>query len=297
MTRIGSLLLLLGLASGLIWAARQSSGPVDTAWARTHDKTLRQILGLRPDARLDFKTARRDPKEPEYYLAQFDVVQGIRRYPLAFYVSQDAKRVMINEEDGSRREYDLEDPFRTFREQIQLASAPALGPAEAPLTVVEYLDYTCGYCRAFFTTEEKPMLERYGNKVRLVIKQFPILSEASTHAAHAAVCAQRQGDDKFWALHDLFFQENDEVKRGREGIVALAGKAGLNAGTLGRCMDEPATHEAVSRDFEEARRLGLEATPSFFINGRPLGGLLAPERFFAVLDEELKSAESRQSSQ
>src|SRR5512145_1820838 len=77
MTRIGSLLLLLGLASGLIWAARQSSGPVDATWARTHDKTLRQLLRLRPDVRLDFKAARRDPQEPEYYLAQFDAVQGI----------------------------------------------------------------------------------------------------------------------------------------------------------------------------------------------------------------------------
>ncbi len=290
MTRIGSLLLLLGLATGLNWAARQSSGPVDASWARTHDKTLRQVLGLRPDARLDFKTARRDPKEPEYYLAQFDVVQGIRRYPLEFYVSRDGKRVVLD------REYDLDDPFRTFREQIQLETAPALGPADAPLTVVEYLDYTCGYCRSFFLTEEKPMLERYGDNVRLVIKQFPILSEASGHAAHAAVCAQRQGDDKFWALHDKFFEENAEVKQGRAGILVLAGQVGLNSTALSRCMDEPATHEAVARDFEEGRRLGLEATPSFFINGRPLGGYLNPERFFAILDEELQTAQSKQSS-
>ena len=179
---------------------------------------------------------------------------------------------------------------------MRLDTAPALGPSDAPLTVVEYLDYTCGYCRAFFMTEEKPMLERYGDKARLVVKHFPILTEASTHAAHAAVCAQRQSNDKFWALHELFFQENDKVKQGRAGILALAGQAGLNAATLGRCMDEPETREAVSRDFEEARRLGIEATPSFFINGRPLGGYLGPERFFAVLDEELQSVQAKNSS-
>jgi predicted DsbA family dithiol-disulfide isomerase len=292
MTRIGSLLLLLGLASGLIWAARQSSGPVDATWARTHDKTLRQLLRLRPDVRLDFKAARRDPQEPEYYLAQFDAVQGIRRYPLAFYVSRDGKRVVMDEGEF-RREYDLADPYRTFREQIQLEGAPALGPAEAPLTVVEYLDYTCGYCHAFFENVEKPMLERYGSKVRLVIKHYPILSEASGLAAHAAVCAQRQSEEKFWALHTKFFEENAQVKQGRVGILALGGKVGLNEAALNRCMEEPATHDAVARDFDEARRLGLEATPGFFINGRPIGGYLPPERFFIVLDEQLQDAQSR----
>ena len=130
MTRIGSFLLLLGLATGLNWAARQTSGPVDAAWARAHDKTLRQIFNLRPDARLDFKMARQDPKEPEYYLAQFDVVQGIRRTPIQFHVSQDGKRVVLD------REYDLDDPFRSFREQIQLEGAPALGPSDAPVTEI-----------------------------------------------------------------------------------------------------------------------------------------------------------------
>ena len=122
------------------------------------------------------------------------------------------------------------------------------------------------------------------------------MSEASGLAAHAAVCAHRQGEDKFWALHDKFFENDAQVKQGRAGILALAGEVGVNPAAISRCMEEPLTHDAVARDFEEARRLGLEATPGFFINGRPLGGYLTPERFFALLDEELKEAQARRPS-
>ncbi|HXE75555.1 MAG TPA: thioredoxin domain-containing protein [Candidatus Xenobia bacterium] len=295
MTRIGSLVLLLGLASGLIFAARQSAGPVNAEWARTHDAALRKIMRLRSDARLDFRTARVDPSNPNYYLAEFDAVQGVTRYQLEeFRVSRDAQRVAFKERDGSYRlEYDLADPFRAFRDQIQLAGAPSRGPAEAPLTVVEYLDYTCGYCHLFYQTEEKAMLQRYGANVRLVIKHLPILSSASAQAAYAAVCAHQQSEDKFWALHDKFFENGNQVKQGRAGILALAGQVGLNATAMGRCMDDPATHEIVSRDLQEAQKLGLEATPGFFVNGTPLTGYLRPESFFAFLDEELRAAQSR----
>jgi len=290
MTRIGSLLLLLGMAAGLIWMGRQTSaaGPIDAGWARSNEVQLRRVLNLRPNMQLEYKKVIEDPKAPQYYVVQFDIVTGDKKQAIELYVSRDGQRVMAD------REYDLADPFRAVREQISLEGVAGTGPADAPVTIVEYLDYNCGYCRLFFNTQEKDLLQRYQGRVRFVIKHFPILSPTSNDAARGSFCAWQQGEDKFWALHDKLFQEPKRVKEGKAGVRALAADAGLDVAALGRCMEEEATKQAVQRDFIEGQKLGVNGTPNFFINGRRLGGYVAAESFFRLIDEEVQFAQPAQ---
>ena len=290
MTRVGSLLLLLGMAAGLIWMGRQTSaaGPIDAAWARSNEVQLRRVLNLRPNMQLEYKKVIEDPKAPQYYVVQFDIVTGDKKQAIELYVSRDGQRVMAD------REYELADPFRAVREQISLEGVAGTGPADAPVTIVEYLDYNCGYCRLFFNTQEKDLLQRYQGRVRFVIKHFPILSPTSNDAARGSFCAWQQGEDKFWALHGKLFQEPKRVKEGKAGVRALAADAGLDVAALGRCMEEEATKQAVQRDFTEGQKLGVNGTPNFFINGRRLGGYVAAESFFRLIDEEVQFAQPAQ---
>ena len=186
-------------------------------------------------------------------------------------------------------------PFQHIREQISLENVPARGPADAPVTIVEYSDYTCVYCRRFFETQEGPLFERYSGKVRLVYKNFPLtgLRAWSQDAALAGACAFRQGNDRFWALHEKLFHEAPRLREGRPLYLELGRDAGLDLPAFTTCLDKRQAMPDVTRDIEEGDRLGLNGTPTLFVNGRPVEGLIPTGRFFQVVDEALAVAQRR----
>lgn len=293
MNRLGSLVLVLGFVLGVVWAGRQAArtagSAVDASWAARHNSHLRRVLNVPPSVKLEFKRAEAAAGS-DFTVVVFEVEDEQRRYPLELYVSRDGRRVLYD-----NRIYDVDDPFSAIREQIRLDNAPGRGPAEAPLTIVEYSDYTCVYCRRFFLTLEKPLFERYPGQLRLVYKHFPLaeLRSWSEDVAVAAACAFRQGNKPFWALHEKLFPEAPRLREGRTVLLELAQGAGLNLPAFRRCLDGRDTLLEVARDVREGERLGVQGTPTFFINGRPVPGLLPPEHFFQIVDEELAAAESR----
>src|SRR3972149_4458421 len=197
---------------------------------------------------------------------------------------------------GRRLPYDrvsrLDDPFRANREKINEENAPARGPAEAPVTIVEYSDYTCGYCRQFFEQRGEPLFERYGGRVRFVYKHFPLvgLRAWSEDAALAGACAYRQGNDRFWALHSTLFQSPARLKQGAPALVGLARDAGLDVPAFKMCLEKRETQADVQRDVAEGDALNVQGTPTFYVNGRPIEGLVPAEEFFAIVDGELAAA-------
>lgn len=287
MDRIGSFLLVVGLLAGVWWAARQgSTGAVNKSWAATYTQELRRVLNLPPTVELEFKSSRRGSEAGEA-VAVFDAVEGEARDSLELAVSADGTQLFY---EG--RTYKLADPFRAIRESISLENAPARGPLDAPVTVVEFSDYTCGYCRQFYLTLEKPLLERYGDQMRLAYKHFPLAEQRawSEEAAVAAACAYRQGNEQFWAYHERLFQEADRLKEGRPLLLALASKAGLESASFRRCLAGRQGLVDVARDLDEAERLGVAVTPTFFVNGRPVYGFVRPEYFFYIIEQELTAA-------
>ncbi|MGH7753647.1 MAG: DsbA family protein, partial [Gemmatimonadales bacterium] len=277
MSRFSSIVLVLAFLLAIGWAARRHSsgageaagGPVDARWAAAHHAPLRRALNLPPSIELKFKEVG-ESRVPDYHLLVFELVSGDRSRRLPLYVSRDAERVLYD------RVYELADPFKPIREQIQVEDAPVRGPADAPVTIVEYSDYTCGYCRKFFETLEEPLFERYGPKVRLVYKNFPLtgLRSWSEDAALAAACAFRQGNQPFWALHEKLFRETPRLRAGRPVLVELAGEAGLNLPAFTGCLHQRQAAPDVARDVQEGDRLGVQGTPTFFVNGRPIAGLV-----------------------
>ncbi|MEE9235445.1 MAG: thioredoxin domain-containing protein [Candidatus Acidoferrales bacterium] len=293
MSRISSFVLLVALATGIGWAARQSSPAandaatveVDSAWVATHLLNLRRILNLPGSIRLDFRE-KGEGSVPGYHLLLFDLRSGEERRTIQLYVSQDGRSVFYE------RLYDVEDPFQRFRDAIRLEEEPTRGPDDALVTIVEYSDYTCGYCRQFFHTLEEPLFERYGGQVRLVYKHFPLTGARAwaEDAAIASACAYRQGNDRFWALHGKLFQAATRLREGKSLLLELARQAGLDLPAFRQCLEQQDALIDIAQDVEEGERLGVDGTPSFFINGRPIPGLLPPEHFFHIVDEELAAA-------
>jgi protein-disulfide isomerase len=169
------------------------------------------------------------------------------------------------------------------RTQVE-AIGPSRGPADAPITIVEFSDYQCPFCRRVEPTVHE-VLKRYEGKVRFVFRHFPLdrIHPQARGASEAAACADEQG--KFWEYHAELFAENAQLDR--PGLDALAQKTGLDTGAFKACMDERRTQALVQKDVDAGSEAGVSGTPAFFINGIPLRGALPAEDFQRVIDEEL----------
>jgi protein-disulfide isomerase len=166
------------------------------------------------------------------------------------------------------------------------AGSPTLGPATAPVTIVEFSDYQCPYChRAQGTVDE--LMAEYKDKVRLVHRDFPLDNHTeAVPAARAARCAGEQG--KFWEYHrGLLNAPGDFSEQDFKGRAAALGLDGPRFET---CFQSKHHDEAIRASVEDGARIGVTGTPAFFINGRMLFGARPIEQFREVIDAELASA-------
>ena len=158
------------------------------------------------------------------------------------------------------------------------------GPADAPVTIVEFSDFECPFC-AQGAPIARQLVAKYPGQVRVVFRDFPLDFHAGAHgAAIAARCAGRQR--RFWPMHDRLFAQQDRLDR-----VALVehGRTidGIDAAAFEKCLDDPAVRAEVDADIEAGKRAGVTGTPAFFINGIGLAGAQPLEAFSAIIDAEL----------
>ncbi len=175
----------------------------------------------------------------------------------------------------------LTEPFR-----VDVAAAgPRKGPADAPVTIVEFSDFECPFCGRVNPSIEK-ILDTYGDRVQVVFRQFPLdIHPNARKAGEAGLCADEQGE--FWAMHDAMF--GDQKNLGVDGLKSLAADiAGIDASTFDACLDSGKFADTVQEDLEAGVRAGVGSTPSFFINGRFLAGAQPYESFAEVIDDELE---------
>jgi len=159
---------------------------------------------------------------------------------------------------------------------------PTEGSEAAPVTIVEFSDFTCPSCRVGAVIMHA-LMEKYEGKVRLVFKQFPLLSPLG---AQAALAAQEQG--KFWNMHDRLFA--CEKRLSRKTVMDLAQTAGLDLLRFRGALDTGRFENRVTADMQAARALGVESTPTFFVNGLRVDGIRSAAEFAAIIDRELARA-------
>ena len=170
--------------------------------------------------------------------------------------------------------------------KIPLEGAPVTGPANAPLTLVEFSDFQCPFC-VKAAPELQALLKAYPTQVRLVFKQFPLERHSQAAlAAAATLAAHRQG--KFWPLHDAIFAQKGKLSR--EIILKLAADLHLDMKRLTADMSSPEIRKAVDKDLDDGEKAGVDSTPTLFVGGRHYNGVLSLAALRPILDQELKSA-------
>jgi len=169
------------------------------------------------------------------------------------------------------------------RHPVSVDDDPALGPEDAAITIVEFSDFNCPYCRKFHVETFTPLLAAYPDQIRFVYRDFPITSQESFVAAQAANCAGHQGS--YWEFHNALF--TGELGLGRAAYESYGERLGLDVQALAACIDAGGEQEEVESDARAAAALGVSGTPTFFINGIALVGAQPLAQFRSVIDGEL----------
>lgn len=168
-----------------------------------------------------------------------------------------------------------------------------LGDPKAPVTIIEYGDYQCPACGAFFSDTEPLVRENYikSGKAKIVFRDFQFLGPESVLAGEAAACAKEQNN--FWAYHDAIYVA--EVKDGKENsgnlnrdlFIQLAKNVGLDVNKFTVCYDSNKYENAVKQQMQNESSLGINQTPTFFVNGQIVKGMLPFDQFKTIIDSAL----------
>lgn len=168
----------------------------------------------------------------------------------------------------------------------------AQGRTDAPVVLIEYADFKCGYCGKFARDTEPALIKKYvdNGTLRIEWRNFPIFGEDSEAAARASWAAGQQG--RFWAFHAAAYAQGAQEKGfGKDRLKALARQAGVkDIGRFVRDTEGPAAAEAVSEDQEQAYGIGASSTPSFLVNGHPIAGAQPMAVFTEAIEAAAKEA-------
>ena len=177
----------------------------------------------------------------------------------------------------------LEEP--RLSASVDVSTAPSTGSKDTgAVTIIEFSDFQCPYCRESQRTL-KEVMRAYGAKARLVFKHLPLDMHADAFAsARAAFCAGEQG--LFWPYQDALFASPDLSV---ESLNKIAADLSLKRPQFQSCLNSEAARAVVLRDVQEAKRLGINSTPTFIINGKLVRGAIGFDDFKAIIERELST--------
>lgn len=173
--------------------------------------------------------------------------------------------------------------------EVSVDDDPAFGPEDAPITIVEFSDFRCGFCGRFHAQTYGPLMEQYEGLIRFVYRDFPVVG--GERAALAAECVHDQGEDLFWEYHDVLFA-NQQSLTSDEALVSLAADLGVDTEALATCLADEVHADEVQKDFADGMALGVRGTPAFFINGRAVIGAQPLAVFQQIIDAELAALDA-----
>jgi protein-disulfide isomerase len=168
---------------------------------------------------------------------------------------------------------------------VEAGNAPFAGGKDAKVTIIEFSDFQCPFC-AKGADLLKDLKKKYGDKIKVAFKNFPLpFHNHAETAAVAGLCANEQGAESFWKMHDEMFANQDALDT--EGLKKSAKKIGLKMDAFEKCLSENKYLTQVKSDIEEGRRAKVKSTPTFFINGQLVNGAQPIEVFSEVIEEAL----------
>lgn len=257
-------------------AAAMLLAPAGSAWADEHGGAA----GNRPQA-----PSTSAPASPFSALEEEAIRSVVRDYlienPEVIVEAIEALRAQQREEELRTSQAAVADNAEALYED---PDAPVLGNPDGDVTIVEFFDYRCGYCKRVFPTLME-VVESDGN-VRLVMKEWPILGPESDFAARAALAAQEQG--KYADFHVKLMGAKGELSE--DAVMTIARSAGLDTEQLRADMADPGIEAALRRTFTLAEKLGIRGTPAFVIGGELVPGAVGADRMRALIEAKRQDA-------
>jgi protein-disulfide isomerase len=233
---------------------------------------------------------------PNYDAMNVSFDGGEKKQKYDFLLSKDGKTLLrMTKLDLSR------DPYADLMKKIDVGGRPTRGNKDAKVVAVNYDDFQCPFCSRMHQTLFPQMLKEYGDRVLFIYKDYP-LSQIHPWAIHAAVdanCLASQNNDAYWDFADYIHSNQGQVnsEKGSEGqfsaldrmTLQQAQKRNLDLPKLQSCI-KTQQQDAVKASIKEAESLGVEATPTMFVNGEKVDGALPVNELRAVLDRALQQA-------
>lgn len=253
--------------------------------------TVEQLLAQEVDSRIPAPTA---GEAAVYYLA----VKSQYNRPFAEIEDQLKASIRALQIREYRQEYanwlrsqaDVKILLRAPKMEVSYDASQVRGDANAPVTIVEFADYQCPYCRTTEATVRR-LLEKYPGQIKVAFRDFPL---ASIHpnaqaASEAARCGGKQG--KFWEFHDALF--GDRANLDPSGLNEVAKKLGLDEKRFQACLASGETRAEIAKDLEDGTRAGVSGTPAFFVGGVFLNGAQPEAEFERLIRDELTDLKTR----
>ncbi|HXT22567.1 MAG TPA: DsbA family protein [Thermoanaerobaculia bacterium] len=249
------------------------------------DEGVKAKAGTVTDAEVDAYYEQLKTQQPQGLPPKESIAERIKQY-LQAQKDQNARNAYFTD---LKAKYKVETYLTEPRVEIATEGHPAKGPATAPVSIVEFSDFQCPYCRQVVPTLDQST-QKYGDQVRLVFRQFPLTSihPFAQKAAEAALCANEQG--KFWQMHDAMF--GDQTKLEVAALKTTAAGLGVDKAKFDECLDSGRFAERIKEDEKAGALVGVSGTPAIFINGRSYSGAQPFDVLSQVIDEEIAKAKN-----
>jgi len=223
---------------------------------------------------------------PDFYETSITLESGKDKRSQKFYISRDGRYLI----EGNIFTLGA-DPRREIVRSISLEDEPTQGPANAPVTIVEYSDMQCPTCARMHEFLEKELLPKYGDKVQIVFKEFPLtnIHDWALTAALAAQCIYQADPKDFAPFRSQVFTNQTKITaaEARDTLLNYAQQLGLDRVKMGVCVDNKESLPRIEKDAEEGQTLGIASVPTLFVNGRIVVGAPEPAEFYKIVDEAL----------
>jgi len=282
------LLLCLGCAA-------QSNAPETD---RRIEHQIRQSFTVPPSVQITVGPRKPSSDFPNYDSVSISFSQGERKQTQEFLLSKDGNTLIRPiKMDISK------DPWAVLMSKIDVEGRPMRGNKDAKVTIINFDDFQCPFCSRLYQTMFAPAFwKQYGDRVKVIYKDYP-LSEIHPWADHAAVnanCLAAQSTDAYWDFADYVHSHQKEITGSQRALaeqfaaldkltVDVGQRHKLEAAALESCV-KAQKDDAVQESVKEGSALGVQATPTMFINGQKIDGVMPEGEFRALLDASLRDA-------
>jgi protein-disulfide isomerase len=273
----------------------QSKTPAPADVAQKVERQVRSYFNIPPDVQI--KLGPRTPSEfPNYDNITITLSQGGKSQPVDFILSKDGRSLIrLTKMDLTK------DPYADTMKKIDVAGRPVRGNPDAKVTIVNYDDFECPFCSRMHSTLMSEILPQYGDKIKIIYKDYPLsMHPWAIHAANDANCLAKENGKSYWEFADYVHGNQRAISGGQNNLQQAFGeldritfdigkKNGADANRLQACVKAQADG-AVKSSMAEGDSVGVNATPTMFVNGERLEGALDTDQVRAALDQQLLAA-------